>query len=111
MAPEHAGKEHKADSDVWLSPECRLLADAPGVEDFVYNGQGHRVLLPEGIQMADPIPLIVVGCGKTLILKNVKIIHAASMHACLDLASGEILPGFHPDGPCVMFRAQSLGAV
>ena len=84
-----AGKEHKAESDVWLSPECRLLADAPGVEDFVYNGQGHRLLLPEGIQMADPIPLVVVGYGKTLILKNVKIIHAASMHACVDLASGD----------------------
>ena len=80
-----------AESDVWLSPECRLLADTPGVEDFIYNGQGHRLLLPEGIQMADPIPLIVVGYGKTLILKNVKIIHAASMHACLDLASGKAI--------------------
>ncbi|KAK9858457.1 hypothetical protein WJX84_002370 [Apatococcus fuscideae] len=82
------GKEHKAESDVWLSPECRLLADAPDVEDFVYNGQGHRLLLPEGIQMADPIPLIVVGSGKTLILKNVKVIYASSMHACIELASG-----------------------
>ncbi|KAK9827173.1 hypothetical protein WJX74_009221 [Apatococcus lobatus] len=90
------GKEHKAESDVWLSPECRLLADAPGVEDFVYNGQGHRLLLPEGIQMADPIPLIVVGYGKTLILTNVKIIHAASMHACVDLASGSQVVA-HPE--------------
>ena len=39
-----AGKEHKAESDVWLSPECRLLADAPGVEDFVYNGQGAQIV-------------------------------------------------------------------
>ncbi len=85
-----AGKEHKAESDVWLSPECRLLADAPGVEDFIYNGQGHRLLLPEGIQMADPIPLVVVGTGKTLILKNVKLIHAASLPACIDLASGRL---------------------
>ncbi|KAK9864527.1 hypothetical protein WJX84_002714 [Apatococcus fuscideae] len=44
----------------------------------------------------DPIPLIVVGYGKTLILTNVKIIHAASMHACVDLASGSQVVA-HPE--------------
>ena len=33
---------------MWLSPESRLLADAPGSpEDLVYDGQGHRIILPQ----------------------------------------------------------------
>ena len=40
-----------ADADLWLSPRCRLLADAPGAADFVYDGAGHRLVLPEGVSM------------------------------------------------------------
>jgi len=29
---------HGLQGDLWLSPEVRLLADAPGVERFVYDG-------------------------------------------------------------------------
>lgn len=34
-----ATQEHLAEEDLWLSPEMRLLADAPCVDDYVYNGQ------------------------------------------------------------------------
>ena len=37
-----ADKPHVAEGDLWLSPTVRLLADAPGVNAFEYDGQGHR---------------------------------------------------------------------
>ncbi len=29
---------HCAQQDLWLSPQLRLLADAPGIDEFVYDG-------------------------------------------------------------------------
>jgi hypothetical protein len=84
----HAGTPFKADRDLWLSPESRLLADSPGVEDFVYDGQGKRLVLPQDISVDEPLPLILIGPGKTLQLKNVKLVYAASLPACLQLGPG-----------------------
>jgi hypothetical protein len=84
-----AGEEYRATQDVWLCPQTRLLADSPQCRDFVYNGQGHRLILPEGIGDSEALPLIIVGAGKTLLLQNVKIVHAASLPSCLQLGSGQ----------------------
>ena len=83
--------EFHADADLWLSPEMRLLADVPGIEDFVYDGHGNRIVLPEGMDAADPLPLILVGAGKTLLLRNVKLVYASSLPACLQLGAGKPL--------------------
>ena len=83
-----AGTPFKADRDLWLSPEARLLADSPGVEDFVYDGQGKRLVLPQDISVDEPLPLILIGPGKTLQLKNLKLVYAASLPACLQLGPG-----------------------
>ena len=83
-----AGSPYKADRDLWLSPEARLLADAPGVEDFVYDGQGKRLVLPQDITVDEPLPLILIGSGKSLQLKNVKLVFASSLPACLQLGQG-----------------------
>jgi len=39
-----AGPVHTAEGDLWLSPETRLLADAPGCDDYEYDGAGHRLV-------------------------------------------------------------------
>ena len=83
------GSPHKADRDLWLSPEARLLADLPGVEDFVYDGQGKQLILPQDISVDEPLPLILIGPGKTLQLKNLQLVYAASLPACLQLGAGE----------------------
>ena len=94
-----AAGEHKAEGDVWLSPEARLLADsATGPEDVVYDGCGHRIVLPQDVTVTDPLPLILVGMGKTLVLRNVRIVHAASLPACLQLAPGALFSAFVPTG-------------
>ncbi|KAK9834254.1 hypothetical protein WJX81_000411 [Elliptochloris bilobata] len=89
------GPVHKAESDLWLSPETRLLADAPGCDSFEYDGAGHRLVLPEGLGPAEALPLILVGEGRTLLLRNVRIVHAASLAACLQLSAGAQLVA-HP---------------
>lgn len=80
---------------MWLCPETRILADTPGLDDYVYDGKGHRIILPEGISGEEGLPLILVGPGKTLHLRDVKIVHAASLSACLQLAAG-MLPLIPP---------------
>ena len=67
--------------------------------------QGHRIVLPEGITIAEPLPLIVIGAGKALLLRNVTLVCAASLSACLQLGPGAQLLA-HPgenvtklDGP------------
>lgn len=39
-----------AEGDLFLSPQCRLLADAPAHADYVYDGAGHRIILPDNIK-------------------------------------------------------------
>ena len=84
-----AGEEYKATKDLWLSPQSRLLADSPEGSDYVYNGQGHRLILPEGLHEGEALPLILIGVGKSLQLKDVKLVHAACLPACIQLGSGK----------------------
>ena len=83
-----AGTEYRATRDLWLSPQSRLLADSPEGADFIYDGQGHRLILPEGLHEGEALPLIIIGGGKSLQLKDVKLVHAASLPACIQLGSG-----------------------
>jgi hypothetical protein len=39
-----------AEGDLFLSPQCRVLADAPACDDYVYDGAGHRLVLPDDIK-------------------------------------------------------------
>ncbi|KAK9815130.1 hypothetical protein WJX73_008307 [Symbiochloris irregularis] len=81
--------DHKAEGDLWLCPEVRLLADSPSTPDnIVYDGCGHRMVLPPDVAPDDPVPLILVGPGRTLTLKNTRIVQASSLPACLQLGPG-----------------------
>ena len=55
---------------------------------IVVELQGHRIILPEGISVAEPLTLILIGSGKVLLLKNVTIVHAESLPACLEIGAG-----------------------
>lgn len=70
----HLGAQpYLADAHLWLSPEYRIIADAPGVREFVYDGRGHALVLPAGLPATEHVPLIVVGRNKVLRLRNVKV--------------------------------------
>ncbi|GIL84694.1 hypothetical protein Vretifemale_13318, partial [Volvox reticuliferus] len=92
--------------DVWLSPEVRLLADAPAggaappATGFlhVYDGGGGRLVLPPGLSPAESLPLIVIGANRALKLKNVRIVNCASLPPCLNLGPGAQLQAREEDG-------------
>ncbi|GLI59137.1 hypothetical protein VaNZ11_000962, partial [Volvox africanus] len=92
--------------DLWLSPEVRLLADAPAggaappATGFlhVYDGGGGRLVLPPGLSPAESLPLIVVGSNRALRLRNVRIVNCASLPSCLSLGPGAQLQAREEDG-------------
>jgi hypothetical protein len=85
----HLGPEpHTAAAHLWLSPEYRLVADAPGTDEFVYDGAGHALVLPRAVPPAERVPLIIVGRGKTLRLRNVRVANAGALAGCLSIAAG-----------------------
>jgi len=78
-----------ANSDLYLCPQVRLLADAPGVDSFVFDGTGHKLFLPPNMTPLDSIPLILVGTNKQLTLKNVTIVYSSSFSSVIQLKSGK----------------------
>ena len=77
-----------AEGDLFLCPTVRLLADRPGVSTFAYDGSGHRLVLPDRGHLDEPLPLLIVGAGATLRLRNVTIVNSASLALCLQLGAG-----------------------
>jgi hypothetical protein len=47
LPPLSAGDVHEAEGDLYLCPSVRLLADTPGACSYVYDGKGHRLVLPD----------------------------------------------------------------
>jgi hypothetical protein len=95
----HLGPEpYCAPDHLWLSPEYRIIADAPGLREAVYDGQGHALVLPAAVPSIEHVPLIVVGRGVSLRLRNVKIINQASLAGVLSLAPGARLVAEQADG-------------
>ncbi|GMH39652.1 hypothetical protein BSKO_07550 [Bryopsis sp. KO-2023] len=77
-----------AETDMWVSPEVRILADRPGVSKFVLDGGGHRLILPNGIAPHEMLPMILIGVGKSLQLKNITIVNAGSLGSIVQLGPG-----------------------
>jgi hypothetical protein len=95
----HLGPEpYLAPDHLWLSPEYRIIADAPGLKDAVFDGQGHALVLPAAVPSIEHVPLIVVGRGVTLRLRNVKIINRGGLAGVLSLAPGARLIAEEEDG-------------
>lgn len=99
---------YKAAGDLWLSPSVRLLADAPGdTTSFEYDGCNHRIYLPSREHLDELLPLIIVGSGRTLRLKNVTLVNADSLPACLQLAAGAQLICQSQDGVTMINSSDS----
>ncbi|XP_043726204.1 uncharacterized protein LOC122672780 isoform X2 [Telopea speciosissima] len=67
---------------VHLSPNMQLIADARGVDEYIYDGCGGTICLSEETNMKETSssrfqPIIIVGRGKKLRFMNVKIENAA----------------------------------
>eukprot|EP00798_Chlamydomonas_sp_ICE-L_P025166 gene25166-10797_t len=89
---------YQMDEDLWLSPEFRVLADAPGTSHFLLDGCGCSLVLPPHIPSSEMLPLIMVGADKSLELRNVTILNSDSLASCLSLAPGARLIARAEDG-------------
>ncbi len=88
-----------ASDDAWLSPASRLCADSPGVSYCEYDGTGvHSLVLPSRDHLDELLPLILIGPECTLRLKNLTLVNADSLAACLQLAPGARLLAQPSDG-------------
>lgn len=67
----------KRDSVVELTPLNPLIVDDPDIDDYIYDGQGSCLRLCESdgnnLQGGPSGPLIIIGHGKRLKLKNISI--------------------------------------
>lgn len=97
-------------SDLYLSPEFRILADLPGVSTFTYDGAGHRIILPPGLHPTESLPLILIGPARTLRLVNVTLVNSSSLAACLQLGPGASLVAEERDGARLVVDAAAAAA-
>lgn len=63
---------------IQLSPSQQLIADAPGVDDYIYDGCGRTICLKEDNDLIESQfsgfqPIVIIGRGKRLRFVNVKI--------------------------------------
>ncbi|KAH9312827.1 hypothetical protein KI387_027862 [Taxus chinensis] len=77
---------------VFLSPERQLIADAYDVDEFTYDGCGKTICLIEkydlkGNSCPSFHPFIIVGYGKKLRFKNVRIKNGLRLGECIYLSS------------------------
>lgn len=95
----HLGPEpYLAPDHLWLSPEYRIIADAPELREAVYDGRGHALVLPDCVPAIEHVPLLVVGRNKVLRLKNVRVINRQALAGVLLLGPGARLVAEESDG-------------
>jgi len=83
-----------AKEDTTLGPRRRLLADSPvgdAEPSFVFDGGGHALILPPAPESrlgAPPRAVVLVGPGRTLTLRNARIMRAELLEEAVRLAPG-----------------------
>lgn len=87
---------------VTLSANQQLIVDAPDIIEFTYDGGGNILFLDtpddQAPQRPRTHPVIVVGPGKKLSFKNVRIKNGIRLRDCLQLQSGSSYSILAEDG-------------
>ncbi|KAJ4956285.1 hypothetical protein NE237_013068 [Protea cynaroides] len=93
---------------VHLSPNRQLIADARGVDEYIYDGNGGRICLSEENDLKETSssrfqPIIVVGRGQKLRFMNVKIENAALLRKYAYLSNDSSYSVSMEDGVDLLF--------
>ena len=72
-------------------PSAPLALDAVPLIKFLTRTISSHPHLPPA---DEPLPLILIGPGRTLRLRNLRLVNAASLAVCLQLAPGELAGWF-----------------
>ena len=74
----HSAVYRQQEEVIQLSPTQQLIADSPGIDDYLYDGCGRTICLKEDTdlmesQVSSFQPIVIIGRGKRLRFVNVKI--------------------------------------
>ncbi|KAL5782083.1 hypothetical protein ACOSP7_007112 [Xanthoceras sorbifolium] len=84
---------------VHLSPSRQLIADAVGIEEYIYDGCGKVIYLSEEKHTkAKYRPIIIIGCGKSLRFVNVKIENGSLLRKYVYLSNDSSYSVSYEDG-------------
>ncbi|XP_024384462.1 uncharacterized protein [Physcomitrium patens] len=89
------------DDTIVLSSERQLIAEAYDVDEFIYDGCGNTLLLDVKDDENGPAfmePLIVIGSGKNLRFKNVRIENGFWLSECVHLSADSSYTASLDDG-------------
>ncbi|XP_074383059.1 uncharacterized protein LOC141724723 isoform X2 [Apium graveolens] len=98
---------------VHLSANSRLIADAPAVDDYTYDGCGKTIRLVEEIKTKELHsngfrPIIIIGRGKSLRFVNVEIENGFLLKKYTYLSNDSSYSVSNEDGVQISFRENSL---
>ncbi|QDZ20283.1 vacuolar protein sorting-associated protein [Chloropicon primus] len=77
--------EFEAGGDIYLSPVTRICAMGATSDTFVFDGSGFSLVFPEEVAESRKVPLIFVGPGKTLLIRNTVIVNFSQMSNYVEL--------------------------
>jgi len=80
-----------ATSDVYLSPATRIVACSQDHDVFVFDGQGHSLILPPHSPGTEKMPVIHIGPNKKLIFRNTRIVNFFQLSDCTELCGNSEL--------------------
>ncbi|XP_073012998.1 uncharacterized protein [Typha latifolia] len=89
------------DSVIHLSPRRQLIVDGCGIEEFTYDGCGGTISLSEEFDRKGQLyygTIIMIGRGKKLRFKNVKIENGTLLRKCTYLSNDSSYSVFAEDG-------------
>eukprot|EP00983_Pelagomonas_calceolata_P096642 1158152-Pelagomonas_calceolata.AAC.4 len=88
---------------------CRALP-CPQQPPFQKNpgSQGGSLVLPPGLPPSEVLPLILVARNCTLQLRNVTVVNASSLPACLSMGPGGSLMAREEDGVAMVMAAEDV---
>ncbi|XP_058093613.1 uncharacterized protein LOC131239768 [Magnolia sinica] len=91
------------DDLVHLSPNRQLIVDGFGIDEFTYDGCGGTICLTQDVDLkeissSEIQPVIIIGRGKMLRFKNVKIENGALLRKCTYLSNDSSYSVSEEDG-------------
>ncbi|KAL2906379.1 putative vacuolar protein sorting-associated protein 13F [Bienertia sinuspersici] len=100
---------------IQLSPSRQLIADAPGVDDYLYDGCGRTICLNRDtnlkeIHLSRCQPIIIIGRGKRLRFVNVKIQNGSLLSKYTYLSNDSSYSASPEDGVDISFQDNDLSA-
>ncbi|XP_057544625.1 uncharacterized protein LOC130823840 isoform X3 [Amaranthus tricolor] len=104
----HSAVYRQQEEVIQLSPTQQLIADSPGIDDYLYDGCGRTICLKEDTdlmesQVSSFQPIVIIGRGKRLRFVNVKIENGSLLRKYTYLSNDSSYSASPEDGVDIKF--------